>query len=708
MEPSIGCPASDSSSSSRLSPPVIVDPQNELDTTNKTNEPKKPTSSKPKLVATSSNKSEPNKLGGRRLEKQAEVEETDLMLHEQHKNESQNLLGATSPTNAGGNFPELPKPVASLGVPGRPASFDSSSLGGNGSLPTPQNSFEKQSSLERPGRLGYSENNSPAISRDSSTECNPYTDYTGADLEAFLRVHLNKSAKDREVLTSIEQRLSDFVKQGKTQCYSFPQMSSYHRMFVHRVAALFGLDHNVDQTGKAVIVSLTANTRVPDFKFRELCGELPSPVTSSESKKLILKRDSSDDASRQQPNTLVLEATNFSLMGIAHGGTPASSGTASPRAASVDGSTFAGPEGNQQVGKTYEEREADYQKARRRIFNDHEHQQQQHLGSPSSQGLTAMQSWGSTDQNQIPQPAGPYMSKANSFGGTSANLPASHPQKIVASNGSGLISNAPTIASSPSAIGGTLVIPQPQQQRAMQLQPQPSSQSNLPPGAVYVLAPSIEYVTTGSIIVSPQTGETFLKRPDGSLQPVTLCSSSPSPTNAGSPVQAPQNYFQQQPSSSHPPQQQLSRYVVAGSDGRYSPGQQIIVGQEPNIHDVMNRLSIISSSDLSHYNNGSYASQGQQVPVQQSPQAPPVLLTSVAVPSNQPTQAVQSGQVGPFQIPNGQYVYQVASNTTLLTSTSTTSGQVCVIHTFVYNFHVFYILGNAYFGYSCCSGTNGS
>ncbi|KPP60789.1 hypothetical protein Z043_121179 [Scleropages formosus] len=42
----------------------------------------------------------------------------------------------------------------------------------------------------------------------------------------------------------------------------FPQMSSYHRMLVHRVAAYFGMDHNVDQTGKSVIINKTSNTRM--------------------------------------------------------------------------------------------------------------------------------------------------------------------------------------------------------------------------------------------------------------------------------------------------------------------------------------------------------------------------------------------------------------------------------------------------------------
>jgi hypothetical protein len=34
------------------------------------------------------------------------------------------------------------------------------------------------------------------------------------------------------------------------------------RMIVHRVAAFFGLDHNVDKNGQAVVVTKTSNTRM--------------------------------------------------------------------------------------------------------------------------------------------------------------------------------------------------------------------------------------------------------------------------------------------------------------------------------------------------------------------------------------------------------------------------------------------------------------
>ena len=50
-------------------------------------------------------------------------------------------------------------------------------------------------------------------------------------------------------------------------------MSGYLRALIQfsqpRVAAYFGLDHNVDQSGNCVIVNKTKNTRLPEMKFRD-------------------------------------------------------------------------------------------------------------------------------------------------------------------------------------------------------------------------------------------------------------------------------------------------------------------------------------------------------------------------------------------------------------------------------------------------------
>lgn len=40
-------------------------------------------------------------------------------------------------------------------------------------------------------------------------------------------------------------------------------------MLIHRAAAFFGLDHNVDiETQQQVIVTETKNTRIPDVSFQ--------------------------------------------------------------------------------------------------------------------------------------------------------------------------------------------------------------------------------------------------------------------------------------------------------------------------------------------------------------------------------------------------------------------------------------------------------
>ncbi|XP_069636896.1 R3H domain-containing protein 1 isoform X6 [Haliaeetus albicilla] len=105
------------------------------------------------------------------------------------------------------------------------------------------------------------------LSRDSSQE---YTDSTGIDLHEFLVNTLKNNPR---------------IPRKK-----FPPMTSYHRMLLHRVAAYFGLEHNVDQSGKSVIVNKTSNTRIPDQKF---CEHIKDEKSDDFQKRYILKRDNS-------------------------------------------------------------------------------------------------------------------------------------------------------------------------------------------------------------------------------------------------------------------------------------------------------------------------------------------------------------------------------------------------------------------------------
>ncbi|TNN82244.1 R3H domain-containing protein 2 [Liparis tanakae] len=123
------------------------------------------------------------------------------------------------------------------------------------------------------------------LSRDSSQE---YTDSTGIDVHEFLVNTLKNNPRDRMMLLKLEQDILEFINDDNNQYKKFPQMTSYHRMLLHRVAAYFGMDHNVDQTGKAVIINKTGNTRIPEQRFSE---HIKDERNMDFQKKFILKRD---------------------------------------------------------------------------------------------------------------------------------------------------------------------------------------------------------------------------------------------------------------------------------------------------------------------------------------------------------------------------------------------------------------------------------
>ncbi|KAM8841649.1 cAMP-regulated phosphoprotein 21 isoform 3-T4 [Spinachia spinachia] len=160
-----------------------------------------------------------------------------------------------------------------------------------------------------------------SLSKESSVE---YTDSTGIDLHQFIIDTLNSNPRDRMMLLKLEQDMMDFIT-SKSPFKKFPHMSSYHRMLVHRVAAYFGMDHNVDQTGKSVIINRTSSTRIPDQHFLDQVHK--DKKEELHRWKIILKRDSSSD-----------EQTRLHPL-------------------------------REKQSKSMEEREEEYQRARDRIFN---------------------------------------------------------------------------------------------------------------------------------------------------------------------------------------------------------------------------------------------------------------------------------------------------------------------------------------------------
>uniref|UniRef100_A0A915NCE5 R3H domain-containing protein n=1 Tax=Meloidogyne floridensis TaxID=298350 RepID=A0A915NCE5_9BILA len=78
-----------------------------------------------------------------------------------------------------------------------------------------------------------------------------YADSMGIDVLRFVENTLHKNAKDREFLLFIEEETRKFL--------------------IHRVAAFFGLIHNVDQSGQQVVITKQkGHTRIPDIKFSSL------------------------------------------------------------------------------------------------------------------------------------------------------------------------------------------------------------------------------------------------------------------------------------------------------------------------------------------------------------------------------------------------------------------------------------------------------
>lgn len=166
------------------------------------------------------------------------------------------------------------------------------------------------------------------LSRDNS--CDQFTDQSGVNLIQFFKETLNKNFKDRNMLMKIEKELLALAMDRSRSQIKFPPMSSYNRMLIHRVAAYFGMEHNVDATQQSVIAEVTSATRIPEIRFKTLINE----SFSEEPRKSILKRD-----------THSFDEYRYGLLHC-----PDQRGVLDRKA------------------KSFEEREEEYEKSKRRIF----------------------------------------------------------------------------------------------------------------------------------------------------------------------------------------------------------------------------------------------------------------------------------------------------------------------------------------------------
>ncbi|XP_058122898.1 protein encore [Anopheles coustani] len=190
------------------------------------------------------------------------------------------------------------------------------------------------------------------MSRDNS--CDQFTDQSGVNLLQFFKETLNKNFKDRNMLMKIEKELLALAMDRSRSQMKFPPMSSYNRMLIHRVAAYFGMEHNVDATQQCVIAEVTSATRIPEIRFKNLISD----SFSEEPRKSILKRD-----------THSFDEYHRYVGGGAGGGSGGGGG-----AGGGSGLLHCPDRGVlDRKAKSFEEREEEYGQSKRRLFKNREH-----------------------------------------------------------------------------------------------------------------------------------------------------------------------------------------------------------------------------------------------------------------------------------------------------------------------------------------------
>ncbi|XP_059018146.1 cAMP-regulated phosphoprotein 21 isoform X7 [Mustela lutreola] len=329
------------------------------------------------------------------------------------------------------------------------------------------------------------------LSKDCSQE---YTDATGIDLHEFLINTLKNNSRDRMILLKMEQEIIDFIGDNNNHYKKFPQMSSYQRMLVHRVAAYFGLDHNVDQTGKSVIINKTSNTRIPEQRF---CEHLKDEKGEESQKRFILKRDNSsiDKEDNQSvcsqeslfvDNSRLLEDSNicnetYKKRQLFRGNRDGSGRTS----------------GSRQSSSENELKWSDHQRAWSSTDSDSSNRNLKPTMTKTASfgGITVLTRGDSTSSTRSTgklSKAG--SSESNSSTGSSGSLPRTHAPLQSAPLAAGVATGSPSCLPYPeSGAGG---------------QPAPSTS--------YILLPleAATGIPPGSILLNPHTGQPFVN-PDG-------------------------------------------------------------------------------------------------------------------------------------------------------------------------------------------------
>ncbi|KAL2804098.1 cAMP-regulated phosphoprotein 21 isoform 1 [Daubentonia madagascariensis] len=513
------------------------------------------------------------------------------------------------------------------------------------------------------------------LSKDCSQE---YTDSTGIDLHEFLINTLKNNSRDRMILLKMEQEIIDFIGDNNNHYKKFPQMSSYQRMLVHRVAAYFGLDHNVDQTGKSVIINKTSSTRIPEQRF---CEHLKDEKGEESQKRFILKRDNSSiDKEDNQQNRM-------------H------------------------PFRDDRRSKSIEEREEEYQRVRERIFahdsvcsqeslfvensrlledsnicNETYKKRQLFRGNRDGSGRTSgsrqsssenelkwsdhQRAWSSTDSDSSNRNLKPTMTKTASFGGITV---LTRGDSTSSTRSTGKLSKAGSESSSSTGSSGSLSRTHP----PLQSTPLVSGMAASSPGCVpypengmggqvapgstsYILLPleAATGIPPGSILLNPHTGQPFVN-PDGTpaiYNPPTSQQPLRSAMVGQSQQPPPQQPSPQPQQQVQPPQPQMAGPLVTQRDDVVTQFGQMNLSRQSSGETPEPPSGPVYPSSLMPQptQQPSYviASAGQQLPATGFSGSGPPISQQVLQPPPSPQGFVQQpppAQMPVYYYPSGQY-----------------------------------------------------
>ncbi|NWW13748.1 ARP21 protein, partial [Oreocharis arfaki] len=388
------------------------------------------------------------------------------------------------------------------------------------------------------------------LSKDCSQE---YTDSTGIDLHEFLINTLKNNPRDRMILLKMEQEIIDFISDNNNHYKKFPQMSSYQRMLVHRVAAYFGMDHNVDQTGKSVIINKTSNTRIPEQRFSE---HLKDEKGEESQKRFILKRDNSsidkeDNQSVCSQENLFVENSRLledsSICNDTH----------------KKRQLFRG--NRDSIGKTSGSRQSSTENELK--WTDHQ------------------RPWSSTDSDSSNRNLKPAITKTASFGGITV---LTRGDSSSSNRSTGKLSKTGSESSSSAGSSGSLSrIHQPLQSASLVPGVTANSSGSVsypengmsgqvaPSNTSYIILPlEAAGIPPGSILLNPHTGQPFVN-PDGT--PAIYNPPSGQQTMRSQMVgQSQQQPSPQQPQQVQQPQQQMASHLVTQPVQTMQPSSQSV------------------------------------------------------------------------------------------------------------------------------------